>query len=216
MLLTLTFRASGAIISGADIRRGFREVRRLVREFYPKGGGCGAVGVAEIGEGNNLHVHLIVAGGYVSQRHLSERWLKITGNSYVVDIRAVYQVRRAVGYVLKYMGKLPPLVDPADFAELLASLKGTRRLHTFGVFYNRLGKPEKKPLQCPFCGGSMRFDGETDTWRGQPRYLWWAKRLRDPDEIAEHLWNVLQSNVGLSGVPAWALPNTFKDGFFFS
>lgn len=215
MLLTLTFRATGALITGAEIRRGFREVRRLVREFYPNGDNCGAVGVAEIGQGNNLHVHLIVVGGYVSQRHLSERWLKITGNSYVVDIRAVRQVGRAVGYVLKYIGKLPSFVDPVSYGDLLAALKGTRRLHTFGCFYNRMGKPETSKFECPFCGGKLRFHGESDEWNGQASYLWWSKRLRSPNEIPVHLWTMLQATVGLSNGPDWAWPESLQPGFLF-
>jgi hypothetical protein len=214
MLLTLTFRSTGGSVVGSDIRRGFREVRKLIREFYPKSAGCGAIGVSEIGANNNLHVHLIVGGGYVPQRALSERWLKITGNSYIVDVRAVHGVKKAVGYVLKYMGKVPEYVDPVSYVDLLRALKGTRRMHTFGVWYNAVEHEEKKKLKCPFCGASMRFDGETDIWSGQPRYLWWARKLRDPDEIDKFLWLSLSSAVGASGLPAWALPDGFSDGFF--
>jgi hypothetical protein len=214
MLLTLTFRSSGGRIVGSDIRRGFREVRKLVREFYPKSAGCGAIGVAEIGGHNNLHVHLIVGGGFVSQRALSERWLRITGNSYVVDIRAVRGVARAVGYVLKYMGKVPDYVDPVSYVDLLRALKGTRRMHTFGVWYNGIERTDKEKLKCPFCGGFMRFEGETDSWSGQPRYLWWARKLRDPDEIPDMVWRLLSNTVGASLLPTWALPDSYSEGFF--
>ncbi len=214
MLITLTFRSNGGAISGPDIRRGFREVRRLIREFYPKSRGCGAVGVAEIGAHNNLHVHLIVVGGYVAQRELSARWLHITGNSYVVDVRAVRDVTRSVGYVLKYMGKTPDYADPGAYAGLLRALRGTRRLHTFGVWYNGIEREPKQRLECPFCGGVLGFDGETDHWDGQPKYLWWSRKLRDPAVIDSFVWSALSSTVGVSSIESWALPPGFDDGFF--
>lgn len=213
-LLTLTFRSTEERPTSADFRRGFRQVRKLVREFYPGKKGCGAVGVAEIGPSWNLHVHLIVLGPYRSQKALSERWLAITDNSFVVDIRGA-EVKGAVGYILKYVRKVPVFASPADYSALVQALKGARRVHTFGVFYNRLrGQKDKSEIMaCPFCGSRLIFDGGIDLLPGLPRYSWWARRCREPDNIPLWIWYDWQNSVGIgSYAPALDL-KARHDGF---
>lgn len=219
MMLTLTFRSTGEPVKGSDIRRGFREVRKLIKTFYPKSQGCGAVAVAEIGAKWNLHVHVIVAGGYVSQRALSARWLQITGNSYIVDVRAVRGVKRSVSYVLKYLTKLAESDSVDRCVQTLIALKGSRRVHTFGIWYNRLKEfaEPKQRFHCPFCGDRLSFDGRADQWAGEARLFWWVHRLRDPSKITDALWSMLSSTVGhVKSLPDWALPPEWRDGFYFA
>lgn len=223
-LLTLTFKKSIEAdgLTGADMRRGFRCVRKLVREFFPRADGCGAIGVAEIGPSWNLHVHLIVFGPFVPQKELSDRWLEITGNSFVVDIRTVRRVE-AVLYLLKHVRKLPVLPGERPYSILYEVLRGTRRLHTYGCFYNQLPLVDRDnpPLRCPFCGHKLEFDGYSGILSGLPRYWWWARRCRDPDSIPGDRWLAWQKAIGYGPaglVPALVLNDSDSesyDGAFF-
>lgn len=51
------------------------------------------------------HLHVIADGRYLPQRSLSRAWLKATGDSRVVDIRAIKSVAQAAKYVAKYASK---------------------------------------------------------------------------------------------------------------
>jgi hypothetical protein len=51
------------------------------------------------------HLHVLTSGKYLPQKLLRQEWLKITGDSYIVDVRAVDNPGVAAGYVAKYAGK---------------------------------------------------------------------------------------------------------------
>lgn len=157
MLLTLTLRATGGDkLASSDVKRLFRCVRKLVKTLYPKEDGCGAVGVFEMGNNNNIHVHLIVYGDYVPQRQISKEWHRITGDSYIVDIRQVKQRKKQVNYILKYIYKPYKGNDPKDVARYLDIITGVRRVHTYGILYN-LKCTEDYRVLCLFCGGQLGF-----------------------------------------------------------
>lgn len=77
------------------------------------------------------HLHLIVEGEFISAKTLSRRWYEVTGDSYIVDIRAIDNLRERARYVAKYATK--PLDStvvhhPAKLDEFVVAIKG-RRLH---------------------------------------------------------------------------------------
>jgi len=51
------------------------------------------------------HVHLVIDSEYIPQHELSEVWQLATGDSFVVDIRKVWNYKKAVKYIVKYITK---------------------------------------------------------------------------------------------------------------
>jgi hypothetical protein len=51
-------------------------------------------------------------------------------------------------------------------AEYTQSIKGSRRLRSGGIFYNRVrrSKPVKADNTCVYCGSRLLFDGYIDDW----------------------------------------------------
>jgi len=115
----------------------FRRLQRSNLWRQTVKGGIGFLEVKRFPERRRWHphLHLIVHGSYVPQRALARLWQQITGDSYIVDVRAVKQVREAVQYVTKYATKT---VDQATvrehdaLVEAIDALKGKRSMMTFG------------------------------------------------------------------------------------
>lgn len=93
------------------------------------------------------HLHVACVGRYCPQADLSDAWLKITGDSTVVDIRAIKNPKKVADYVSRYAtapGDLLSLND-ADAVELFDSLHGRRICGTFGVGRQIQLSPKKCP-----------------------------------------------------------------------
>lgn len=175
--LTLTL-VNTRELSSQSIKRFFKNVRKLIGEFFNKKIGAGALGVLEIGGNLNIHVHLLAYGPYILQSHLSERWRKITGGSFIVDIRRARGNHQGLlSYVLKYITKPCSFEDPRLYAHYLMALKGVRRIHTFGIFYN-VGKAIKELIKC-VCKGRFWLDRPFYKENGRPSIL----SLRWPYDI---------------------------------
>lgn len=83
------------------------------------------------------HVHLIVEGKYLPQGDLSRRWLAVTGDSPIVDVRLVRDDAAVARYVAKYLCKAVPAAivrDPASLDTAMRALKGRRTMTTFGAW----------------------------------------------------------------------------------
>jgi hypothetical protein len=98
----------------------------------------GALGVSEFGsEGHRLHFHVLYFGPYIPQDRLSEEWERKTGYS-VVWI-SLAEGAEAIREVLKYVTKFSnegELIAPKLLARIIQLLHGTRRVRSFGLFYN--------------------------------------------------------------------------------
>lgn len=53
------------------------------------------------------HLHLLIAGEYFPKRIIRSEWLASTRNSFIVDIRSLYDADSAATYIAKYLGKPP-------------------------------------------------------------------------------------------------------------
>jgi hypothetical protein len=51
------------------------------------------------------HLHVITGGAYIPHRKLSDEWKRITGESFIVDIRAIKDPDKASDYVARYASK---------------------------------------------------------------------------------------------------------------
>lgn len=83
----------------------------------------------------NVHLHALVHGKYLDQTALKNAWHRITGDSFIVDVRAVRDANNAADYTAKYATKgfdgsvtesVPVLV------EAVRALAGKRLITTFG------------------------------------------------------------------------------------
>lgn len=83
------------------------------------------------------HLHVIFQGDYVPQPLLKAAWLEITGDSYIVDVRAIFNAKYAAGYVAKYAGKAIDVsvwTHPRAFVEAIGALGSRRTIMTFGIW----------------------------------------------------------------------------------
>lgn len=82
----------------------------------------------------HAHVHLLYRGEFFPQKLLSELWKKITGDSEIVDVRAVPDREKTARYIAAYVSK-PADVErwsEGEICEYAAAMHGRRLLHTFG------------------------------------------------------------------------------------
>jgi len=82
----------------------------------------------------HLHLHVIADGSYFPQELLSRAWERVTGDSKIVDVRAVPDRKKAVGYLADYLAKPMDVVEWGDDAicEYADAMHGARLIATFG------------------------------------------------------------------------------------
>ena len=86
----------------------------------------------------HAHFHIIAEGRYFPHTDLKDAWHRVTGDSYIVDIRPVRSRHQAAHYVLKYTTK-PCNVDPVSqdqhFRELITATASLRTIVAFGTWH---------------------------------------------------------------------------------
>lgn len=92
------------------------------------------------------HLHVIGKGKFIKNTDLQNAWRKITGDSFIVDIRLCREAEAAVSYCTKYASKpFDPtlLANDSDLDEAMIALKSRRMVSTYGEWR---GTPlEQKP-----------------------------------------------------------------------
>lgn len=73
------------------------------------------------------HIHILIDSKYIKQQTLSDEWLSVTGDSFIVDIRAVKDKKKAIEYASRYVAR------PMS----LRGLSDTEMLELFDSFHNR-------------------------------------------------------------------------------
>jgi hypothetical protein len=137
--------------------------------------------VFEEGDNDNLHIHALIYGHYIPHKVISKRWLELTGDSFVIDIRTVRSPRKGIGYLLKYVTKPKKTNNPLDQAHYLNLLIGIRRIHTYGVFYNRFRLRPTTGCPCPLCGGKLGLCGIITGPLVPEDALFWKEALESPN-----------------------------------
>jgi hypothetical protein len=86
----------------------------------------------------HAHAHIIVEGSYFPHPVLKALWLKITGDSHIVDVRAVADRKKAAAYISRYVAKPVDVTSwcGAEIREYAAAMHGRRLLQTFGIAHN--------------------------------------------------------------------------------
>ena len=115
---------------------------RLRRSRFWRDNVAGGMAILEVKHGAqagtwNAHYHVLVEGKYLPHAIIKAMWHRITGDSYVVDIRAVGSTDAAAHYITKYVSK--PLDrsvfrDEATLREAISAMHGKRTLSTFGAW----------------------------------------------------------------------------------
>jgi hypothetical protein len=88
-----------------------------------------------MGEHWHPHFHVLVEGNYIEKKILQDEWLRVTGDSFCVDIRLPGDTRIVAREVTKYASK--PLSttfvhNRAHLDEAILALRGRRLCCTFG------------------------------------------------------------------------------------
>lgn len=138
-LITLTIRTEGLTLRQgvAKLYTSFQKLRQTTFWKTRVTGGCATCEVKLTQDGIRWHphLHLLVEGDYVPAGHLGKKWHAITGDSYIVDVRAAADSTTAARYVVKYLGKPVPssIVRHHDhLVEAIQALTGRRMVATFG------------------------------------------------------------------------------------
>ncbi len=181
--LTLTLRSSddGLAVQLDHLRKSFRRLRqtKLWKDKVDYGAAVLEVTYNSTTHRWHPHLHTVMRAAYIAQGVLSEAWEVCSGGSMIVDIREVLSTTAAAGYITKYMGKVPNVVQLPDslslFKELWYSIEGAKLQLSFGTFPDHADDddaeddPEDKPdfrLWCRLCDVIHNADA------GEPEALW--------------------------------------------
>lgn len=108
--VTLTLRSSADTI-GEHLHRLISCFRKLRQSRKLAGCFRGGAWFAEftVSERSGLvhpHLHILTTGDFIPHQVLRSEWLRLTGDSYITDVRELRRPADAAGYVAKYAGKL--------------------------------------------------------------------------------------------------------------
>jgi len=97
------------------------------------------------------HLHIVLDADYMNKKLLSLEWLQATGNSYIIDIRAIKDPRKVADYVSRYCAKPCEMsrFGQADRIEVATVLHGKRLCGRFGSGVKcdfKTGAPEDRSL----------------------------------------------------------------------
>jgi hypothetical protein len=141
--ITLTVRSTNADLRQAldNLRASFAKLRR--HQAW-KDRVCGGVYTLEITFNKRTgqwhpHLHLIVEGSYFPQDELKSAWHQATGDSFIVDIRAVHDRAKAAAYIASYVskGSDPDAIPHDRLVQWLDGVTGVRFLQTFGSHHGK-------------------------------------------------------------------------------
>jgi len=81
------------------------------------------------------HLHILFEGSYIDHAVLKRLWLSVTGDSYIVDIRAIRDSTTAASYIAKYAAKSVDshvVAHEPALNECIRSFNGRRTFNVFG------------------------------------------------------------------------------------
>jgi hypothetical protein len=170
--LTLTIKTTGLTLKqGVDkLYRSFAALRRSRLWQAKVDGGCAICEIKPKADGVGWHPHLhgIIEGRYIPLAPLRALWHRITGDSYIVDVRFGRTPSDAAKYVCKYVTK--PFDDsttrtPHRLHEAIVALTGRRLVTTFGSWrgerlthYHPSGTWVRVAALCRLCWHARRGD----------------------------------------------------------
>lgn len=137
--LTLTVKNKPATLADRldHLNSSFRALRRSKAWRAAVDGG---VAFLEIKAGQNQeywhpHLHVVIEGKYIAHSTLVKLWRAITGDSYIIDIRAIRSRDQLTRYITKYVTKpleAALLRSPEKLIEAMKAIRGRKIAATFG------------------------------------------------------------------------------------
>lgn len=139
--LTLTIKHSDDPLS-AQLDRLLDSFRRLRRRPFWLSAVSGGAAVLEVKHSWrdhrwHPHLHVLLDSKYIRHADLSAEWFRITGDSFVVDIRLINSHEHAARYMTKYLTKPFPhtvINKPNALNEMIDAFRGRRLVLTFGTW----------------------------------------------------------------------------------
>ena len=137
--ITLTQRSNDAPLAQqiATLYRNFKKLRNTRLWKQTQVGGAFFLEVKRNGNHWHAHLHVIAAGAFIRVHELSAEWMKVTGDSFIVDVRLINSANDAAFYVTKYLAKgtSPEVWLQDDTAEeWITASKGVRTCATYGTW----------------------------------------------------------------------------------
>lgn len=137
--LTLTLRG-GEVDLAFGIARILKCFRRLRQRRFWRRRVVGGVAFVEFKWSAkslawHVHLHVLCHGRFIPKSDLSAEWYDVTGNSYIVDVRAVRQEDKIAAYVTKYVTKPYDRGDLASddrMCEIVTATHRKRLILAFG------------------------------------------------------------------------------------
>jgi len=127
------------------------------------------------------HLHCVIDSKWIDGKKLWRTWLKITGTSKVIDIRAVKDPDKVAEYVARYSARPSDLavLGAPDQLELVTALHGRRLVGTWGTAREMSLSPSKPP--------------DADRWRKVGSW-WTVASLFAIDDRARNIWSAFKLN----------------------
>ena len=114
-LLTLTLKddGSGLISSSNRIYKCFQRLRKTskFKKFVSGGIWFYQLKYGQKNQNWHPHIHCLITGKYFKKAKIKELWQKITGDSYVIDIRYAQNKKKVLAYVSRYVSRPVALSD---------------------------------------------------------------------------------------------------------
>ncbi len=95
-------------------------------------------------QGWHVHCHILLNGSYIPQGWLSKKWLAVTGDSYVVDVRRVRNLDSAISDATRYAGRPANLLE-IPFERRFEIVHATQGVRLFVRTGNCRGVPINTP-----------------------------------------------------------------------
>jgi len=149
--LTLTLATTQRTLTEELDRLGecFRRLRRTKLWTAHVTGGLYTIEVTwgKNSNGWHPHIHAIIDGTYIEVAKLSAEWKRITGDSFIVDLRKCHSDRQLANYLAKYVsGTGKPLkIPPERIAQYAVAIANLRMVQTFGHLHGVKLKTDPEP-----------------------------------------------------------------------
>lgn len=137
--ITVTLKHSDAPLA-QQIRRLYASFKKLRGSKVWKQSQVGGAFMLEVkhnGRHWHPHLHIISAGTFIRKEDLSAAWLKATGDSMIVDVRAIDSAKDAVHYVCKYVtkGTSTAVWQSEELSDqFVIATRGVRTCGTYGTW----------------------------------------------------------------------------------
>lgn len=168
--------------------------RRLRRSPLWRDHVVGGVAILEVSYNSSLqmwhpHLHCILEGNYLPQQALSSAWMAATGDSHIVDVRAVRRLADVASYLTAYLCKsigTQVWRNHDRLCEAIVALHGRKTLISFGTWHrlHLLEPPTADGTWVPLCSADtllfLARQGNTDalricSWLWRKKFVHWHK-----------------------------------------